>query len=92
MTESYFTNEDRLLIANLTAELKRMNDRADKMAEQSDLVLSVQQAAELIGKSRQTVSRMIREKRLHKVERGGVVGILKSELTTRRETVEPHLL
>ena len=78
--ESYFTNEDRLLIANLTAELKRMNDRADKMAGQSDLVLSVQQAASLIGRSRQTISRKIREGKLHKVERGGVVGILQSEL------------
>ena len=78
--ESIFTNEDRLLIANLTAELKRMNDRADKMAGQSDLVLSVQQAASLIGRSRQTISRKIREGKLHKVERGGVVGILQSEL------------
>lgn len=90
--DSIFTNEDRLLIANLTAELKRMNDRADEMAGQSDPVLSVKQAAAIIGKSRQTVSRMIRQKRLHKVERGGQIGILKSELTTRRETVEPHLL
>jgi len=79
--ESIFTYEDRLLIANLTAELKRMNDRAEKGDRQPDLVLSIQQAASLIGRSRQTISRKIREGKLHKVERGGVVGILQSELT-----------
>lgn len=79
--ESLFTYEDRLLIANLTAELKRMNDRAEKGDNQPDLVLSIQQAAALIGRSRQTISRKIREGKLHKVEKGGVIGILQSELT-----------
>ena len=77
--ESIFTNEDRLLIANLTAELKRMNDRAEK-SDEPDLVLSIQQAASLIGRSRQTISRKVREGKQHKVERGGLIGILKSEL------------
>ena len=78
--ESLFTYEDRLLIANLTAELKRMNDRAERGEKEPDLVLSIQQAAQLTGRSRQTISRKIREGKLHKVERGGIIGILQSEL------------
>lgn len=91
--DSIFTNEDRLLIANLTAELKRMNDRAERGEKEPDLVLSIQQAAALAGKTRQTISRKIREGKLHKVERRGQIGILYSELNmtlTRREAVEPQ--
>lgn len=78
--DSIFTYEDRLLIANLTAELKRMNDRAERDSGKPELVLSVTQAAAVTGRSRQTISRKIREGKLHKVERAGVIGILLSEL------------
>jgi hypothetical protein len=89
--DSIFTNEDRLLIANLTAELKRLNDRMDSRDAEPDFVLSIQQAASLVGKTRQTISRKIREGKLHKVERRGQIGILYSELNmtqNRREAGE----
>ena len=84
--DSIFTYEDRLLIANLTAELKRLNDRREKEDAEPDFVLSIQQAAKFIGKSRQTISRKIKQNKLHKVERGGVTGILKSELDAIRNS------
>ena len=80
--DSIFTYEDRLLIANLTAELKRLNDSREMAAKEPDFVLSIQQAASLVGRSRQTISRKIKENKLHKVERGGVTGVLRSELLT----------
>lgn len=89
--DSIFTNEDRLLIANLTAELKRLNDSRDRSDRTSDLVLSIQQAATIAGRTRQTISRKIREGKLHKVERSGQIGILLSELNeiqNRREAGE----
>lgn len=79
--DSIFTNEDRLLIAALTSELKRLNDRRERDSAEPDLVLSIQEAARYSGRTRQTISRKIREKKLHKVERGGVIGVLLSELT-----------
>ena len=78
--DSLFSIEDRLLIANLTDELKRFNDRKDREEKEDEFVLSVQQAAQLLGRSRQTISKNIRKGKLHKVERGGVVGILRSEI------------
>ena len=84
--ESIFTNEDRLLIANLTAELKRMNDRAERDNGKPDLVLFIQQVAAMTGRSRQTICRKVREGKLHKVERGGVIGILMSELEQIRKS------
>ena len=85
--ESIFTYEDRLLIANLTAELKRLNDsREREQHTQPDFVLSIQEAAKFIGRSRQTISKKIRENKLHKVERGGVTGILYSELKDARNS------
>lgn len=80
MDYSRLTDEDRLLIVSLTAELKRYNGRREA-DNKPDLVLSIQQAANLLGRSRQTVSRMIREGRLHKVVHMGISGILQSEIT-----------
>ena len=78
--DSIFTNEDRLLIANLTAELKRYNDRMERSDTKPVPVLSIQQAALITGRTRQTISRKIREGKLHKVERGGVIGIPANEI------------
>lgn len=87
MMEEHLTlsDYDRSLIENLatgieglTAELRRMNGNAEK-AEPDDL-LTCGEAAELCGRSRQTISRWLREKRIRKVYRGGRQGILKSEL------------
>jgi len=73
-----FSPEDRILIANLTAELKRLNDREERTKPEH--VLSIQQVAALTGRTRQTVSLWVRQGRLHKVERGGLIGILESEV------------
>jgi predicted DNA-binding transcriptional regulator AlpA len=69
---------DRALLERLAFELKRYNDAADERKQ--DRVLSVNDAARLSGRSRQTISRKIREGVLTKVSRGGVTGILRSEL------------
>lgn len=72
------TESDRSLIAQLTHELRRFNDLRE--AERKDRVVSVNEAARIAGRTRQTISRKIREGRLSKVTRGGVTGILLSEL------------
>lgn len=72
------TESDRSLIAQLTHELRRFNDLRE--AELKDRVVSVNEAARITGRTRQTISRKIREGRLSKVTRGGVTGILLSEL------------
>lgn len=78
METPILTEADRALIAQLTHELRRYNDLRE--AELKDRVVSVQEAARIAGRSRQTISRKVREGRLHKVTRGGVTGILLSEL------------
>lgn len=72
------TESDRSLIAQLTHELRRFNDLRE--AELKDRVVSINEAATITGKTRQTISRKIREGYLKKVTRGGVTGILLSEL------------
>jgi len=49
-----------------------------------DRVVSMTETARLLGRTRQSVSRMVREGRLHKVMRGGITGILLSEIETKR--------
>lgn len=71
--------DDRALIAELAYQLKRRND-LDEAAGYNDELLTCTQAAQRLGKTRQTVSLMLRQNRLHKVTRGGVTGILRSEL------------
>lgn len=78
MGEGFFSGADRVLIAQLTHELRRFNDLRE--AELKDRVVSIQEAAAITGRTRQTISRKIREGQLHKVARGGKVGILLSEL------------
>lgn len=92
--ESILSYEDRLLIAALTAELKRMNDRAERSDQQPEFVFSVGQAAAYLGVTRQTISRKVRENKLEKIERGGVIGFLKSDLDKIKPAataVEPPL-
>ena len=62
----------------LVYELRRFNDLRE--AELKDRVVSINEAATITGKTRQTISRKIREGYLKKVTRGGVTGILLSEL------------
>ena len=65
-------------IMGLVYELRRFNDLRE--AELKDRVVSVSEAARITGRTRQTISRKIREGYLKKVTRGGVTGILLSEL------------
>lgn len=71
--ETTINDQDRQLMAELLTELRKYNAR-------SEVVLTIQQAAKITGRSRQTISRKIREGKLHKVERGGLLGLLESEL------------
>ena len=73
-----FSESDRVLLTSLVNELRRYNDLNEGS---SDRLLSVSEAAEVIGVRRQTVSRYLRQGRLHKVSRGGKSGILLSEAT-----------
>lgn len=65
------------LLGDLLTELRIANRNA---LEKDDEVLTVSQVARRVGRSRQTVNKWCREHRLTKVERGGVRGILASEL------------
>ena len=53
--------------------------------EKADRVFNIKEAAEYCGVSRWTILNRIKAKKLHKVERGGKVGILKSELDKAAE-------
>lgn len=76
--DSHIIEELNQNIKGLVYELRRFNDLRE--AELKDRVVSINEAATITGKTRQTISRKIREGRLHKVTRGGVTGILLSEL------------
>ena len=69
---------DRALIADLTASNNRL--AAALEGQRTEKVYSCKDAAELVGRSPQTISRYIRQGRIKKVVRGGVVGLPESEL------------
>lgn len=69
---------DRALIADLTASNNRL--AAALEGQKTEKVYSCKDAAKLLGKSQQTISRYIRQGRIKKGVRGGVVGIPESEL------------
>lgn len=79
-----FDNMFRMMenLSQEVADLKAMI--ADKV-KASDRVLSVNEAAEYCGVSRQTIGRWRREKRIRKVQRGCKVGYLESELDKAKE-------
>ena len=70
--------QDRALLSDLVNELRRLNDKTEKSTQ--DRLVSCSEAAVIIGRTRQTVSKWIRDGRLHKVVRGCRSGILLSEL------------
>jgi len=76
--DSHIIEELNQNIKGLVYELRRFNDLRE--AELKDRVVSINEAATITGKTRQTISRKIREGYLKKVTRGGVTGILLSEL------------
>ena len=81
-----FSDYDRALLENLTSgvqeltiELRRINGNSEKT--KPEVLLTCAEAAALCDVTRQTISRWLREKRIHKVYQGGRSGILKSELS-----------
>ena len=73
---------DRSLIANLTESNNRL--AAALESKKQDKLYTCSEAAYLIGVSRQSISRYIREGRIKKAVRGGRVGILESEINKIR--------
>ena len=69
---------DRLLIAELTASNNRLAAAIE--SQRMEKVYTCKEAAELLGKSPQTISRYLAQGRIKKGARCGVVGIPESEL------------
>ena len=69
---------DRALIADLTASNNRL--AAALEAQRNEKVYSCKEAAKMLGKSQQTISRYLAQGRIRKAVRGGVVGIPQSEI------------
>lgn len=69
---------DRQLIADLTESNNRL--AAALEAQRNEKVYSCKEAARLLGKSPQTISRYLAQGRIRKAVRGGVVGIPQSEI------------
>lgn len=69
---------DRALIAGLTTAVSRL---ASAMEEQKvEKVYTCKEAAALLDKTPQTISRYLRQGKLKRAVRGGVIGIPESEL------------
>ena len=73
---------DRSLIMELTESNNRLaRVLEERQARKDDTILyTCSQAAAYLGRDASTISRMIRDGRLHKVYEGGLSGIRKSEL------------
>lgn len=69
---------DRALIADLTASNNRLAAAIE--GQKVEKVYSCKDAAAILGKSVQTISRYIRQGKIKKGVRGGVVGIPESEI------------
>lgn len=75
-----------VLLEEILAELRLMNRREHELEqrlqalENKDELLSITDAAKLVGKTRQTVSRWLNMGKIRQHERGGDIGILKSDL------------
>ena len=66
------------IIDEILADLRELQQRYE--ADCGDVILTCKEAASYIGKTPQTMSRYIREGRLHKVSNGVSAGIRRSEL------------
>lgn len=75
---------DRRLIADLTASNNRL--AAALEGQKTEKVYSCKEAAKILGRSPQTISRYISQGRIKKGVRGGVIGIPESELTKIQPT------
>lgn len=70
---------DRERMDLLTAQLERWND-----ANNSDVLISCHEAARLLGKTPPTISKMLKDGRLHKTTIGDSTGIRLSEVLAKR--------
>lgn len=78
METTNLSQTDRLLIAELTASNNRLAAAIE--SQRTEKVYSCKEAAKLLGRSPQTISRYLAQGRIKKGTRGGVVGIPESEL------------
>ena len=74
------------IVMKLIEKVERNNELTEallrEMRRREDRVVSCSEAGRILGKSRQTVYEYVNNGRLHIVDRGGVKGILASELET----------
>lgn len=78
MSEMIFSDQDRAILLDLTAELRRYNDNSEK--EKPDTWFSLREAGEYIGKTYQTISSWSKSGILHPKLIGRSKRIAKSEL------------
>lgn len=72
---------------DMLAEIQELHKEVDELrgVAKQDKLLSVQEAANYCGRSRQTIAAWRRENKIKKVVRGGRTGYLKSELDKVKE-------
>lgn len=72
------------LLKKLLASMERNNELTEallrEMRRREDRVVSCSEAGRILGRTRQTIHEYVNNGRLHIVKRGGVKGILASEL------------
>lgn len=78
MEPMIFSDQDRAILLDLTAELRRYNDNSEK--EKPDTWFSLREAGEYIGKTYQTISSWSKSGILHPKLIGRSKRIAKSEL------------
>lgn len=78
MEPMIFSDQDRAILLDLTAELRRYNDNSEK--EKPDTWFSFREAGEYIGKTYQTISSWSKSGILHPKLIGRSKRIAKSEL------------
>lgn len=78
MDEINLSAYDRSLLESLVASADRL--AAALEAQKDERVLSCKEAASLLGRTPQTISRYLAQGRIKRGERGGRVGIPESEL------------
>lgn len=66
------------IIAEIMTDLRELERRYN--VDSRDDIISCKAAAAYLGKTPQTISRYIREGRLHKVSNGVITGVRRSEL------------
>lgn len=71
---------DRNLLTSVLESNRRIAEALERRNEESEILYTCSQAAAYLSKDKSTISRMLADGRLHKVYRGRLSGISKSEL------------